>query len=397
MATVALPFLKLTLTPNFSILSGAADSLSATLTLQNPRVVTGGVLFVFDQIAGRDVSPSVHSAESGLAASDDDGDLVLRVVQVDGSARHLYATRHTAGDVILKLHVIPLIGCETRAAGVQPGLRMDQGGLMGVGRSFLPRPPDICTTRHRNVVEWDLSDAPAGTRAIWSFGEGPGPIVKDGPASVLLDSVYMVGPVQSHPPEPVVDPGASFCGTYWFGELPPNLDALKDFSSKMFPRMSAHFMDVTGSYRLFLRKVQGCLAGLTCAGSSVVDYAEDTKTETDWDLVRLLNHHMVRSWIGLDPEDDGFDNDWFSRGMFNILYITFQQPVKAKPLRPWTQAGHRSTPSFSPSDSASAPRTTSEPPSTPFSRPTTPIPARPPPSATPKPSAPTGTPDRFPT
>jgi len=70
-------------------------------------------------------------------------------------------------------------------------------GLLGSGLSFVHIPQGNKTCR--NIVEWDLSNALEGTRAVWTFGEGPEPVVKVGPASILNDSVYMVGQIQSNP------------------------------------------------------------------------------------------------------------------------------------------------------------------------------------------------------
>jgi len=316
---------RLILKPNFDP-SGAAVNISATLTLPSPALRASDALFAIGRIAGQD------DISVNLASLDDAGDLVLHVDQAGDGKQHFCVSRDTAGDVTLRFNINPVTSFGEQVADVQPGLRRDQGGLVGVGSSFLPQ-PFATRPRYGNIVEWDLSGAPSGTRAIWSFGEGPEPILKDGPASVLLNSIYMVGPVKSYPERPTagLDTGSlSSCGTYWLGELPPNLAAVKDFTSKIFPRMAAHFRDEGGSYRLVLRKVPSGFAGLTCMSSSIVDYDNDTKDELDWDLVRLLNHHMVRSWVNLDSEADGYSNDWFSRGSKQSLAPQFITVITKK-------------------------------------------------------------------
>jgi hypothetical protein len=89
-------------------------------------------------------------------------------------------------------------------------LSPDHGGLIGFGISLLPAL--YADTVYQNIAEWDLSQAPEGTRAVWTFGEGPIPVVKVGPASILSESVYMVGQIHSKPPAPV--PGAHLTPYY---------------------------------------------------------------------------------------------------------------------------------------------------------------------------------------
>jgi hypothetical protein len=50
---------------------------------------------------------------------------------------------------------------------------------------------------YRISVSWDLSDMPAGSRGVWSFGEGDA--TTEGPVDLLADSYYAAGPLESHP------------------------------------------------------------------------------------------------------------------------------------------------------------------------------------------------------
>ncbi|ROV95270.1 hypothetical protein VPNG_08977 [Cytospora leucostoma] len=111
------------------------------------------------------------------------------------------------------------------------------------GRHFLPRFNIDCQRQAQVSIEWDLSGLFRGTRAVCSLGGGPEPITAQGNADTLLDSVFMVGPVNSHPAEPpphargpaAEDAGSSGGTTYWFGDLPPNLSAVRDYATKIFP------------------------------------------------------------------------------------------------------------------------------------------------------------------
>ena len=92
-------------------------------------------------------------------------------------------------------------------------------------------------------MEWDLSEAPAGTRAVWTFGESPDPIEKIGPATILSDSVYMAGPINSNPSPPISGPSSDYYGYYWFGKLPSNIEIIKDIHYDFFVKVSDFFQD----------------------------------------------------------------------------------------------------------------------------------------------------------
>lgn len=176
------------------------------------------------------------------------------------------------------------------------------------------------------TIEWDLSKCSQGTRAVTSFGEGPQRIEFTGTSDSLLDCIFMAGPIKSN----TSDSSSSApqtkgsCGTYWFGELPPNLEAVTPYATNIFPRMAEHFNDPTGSYRAFLRRTQRGFRGTAfqSSSSSIIEYDPSAKDEDDWDLVRLLNRTMVATWARLDPEDDGDPNEWFTDGLA-LLYTVF--------------------------------------------------------------------------
>src|SRR2546429_357163 len=106
----------------------------------------------------------------------------------------------------------------------------------------------------RIILEWNLSTSPNGTRAVWTFGKGPGPVGKAGSASLLTNSVYMVGQIQSNPPTPNIGSISDYYGYYWFGTLPPNIKAIRDIHHGFF-KVSAFFDDTPSAenpYRSFV-------------------------------------------------------------------------------------------------------------------------------------------------
>lgn len=199
----------------------------------------------------------------------------------------------------------------------------DQSGMLGVGKYFIPR--FSLGAKALIGTEWDLCHCPEGTRAVTSFGEGPQRIQSMGDSDSLLECVFMAGPIRSNtndPPSPTSQT-EGFCGTYWFGDLPPNLDAVTGYATNIFPRMAEHFNDPSGSYRAFLRRTPIGFQGTAFqSSSSIIEYDASVKDEDDWDLVRLLNHTMVSAWARLDLEDDGAANAWFTDGLA-LLYSVF--------------------------------------------------------------------------
>jgi hypothetical protein len=173
-------------------------------------------------------------------------------------------------------------------------------------------------------VEWDLSNAPEGTRAVWTFGEGPEPVVKVGPASILNDSVYMVGKIQSNPtplPRSISDHGY-----YWFGDLLPNINVIKDIHRQFFLNVSEFFDDPPSEskpYRSFVRNNGKArrMGGTSFKRSHIFDYDDQIPQATDYDLVRHLSHEMVHNWLGPSVTENKID--WLFEGINNALSVYF--------------------------------------------------------------------------
>ncbi|OAA63419.1 pdz/dhr/glgf [Niveomyces insectorum RCEF 264] len=320
MASPTLPQLTLHLAPRFDS-TGAATGLAVCLEIAGVDVAEGARLLGSNTLSVR--------------VRDDRGTVdFIAANGVDSPVRRV--SRATQGRVVLEIDV----QIRPDAAIVENGaeLRLDQGGIIGSGQGFLPQLA-LPSGPYQIAVKWDLSNAPAGTKAACTIGDGPEPPPIAGSFDKLVDAVYAVGPLH-HFPEDVSATTTStdnntlegVCRAYWLGSLPANLAAVKDFNYKMFPALKNFFQDDEGSYRLFLRKVPNGFNGLTLGRSGLVDYDDHTPSDPDWDLVRLLNHHMVRSWVQLDLEEDGSENDWFSIGLSELYSIYF--PFRFKQRTP---------------------------------------------------------------
>lgn len=243
---------------------------------------------------------------SKILVSDSQGLIPIFPVR-DENGERFAAGRDVLGTCIIK-YSITLSEFESI-----PGFHKQESGLILVGKWFLPRWTDNSTIQME--VKWDFRDIPDGNRAVCSFGEGPEPVSKTGTFETLLDCVFMFGAIKSDPlPSPGTAEVSGACGTYWLMDLPPNLASVTGYTSNIFPRISDFFRDANGSYRTFLMRVPHGLTGITYHASSIIDFDHTTENAHDYDLVRVLNYHMVASWVHLDAEADGAPNDWFTQG-----------------------------------------------------------------------------------
>lgn len=303
-------------------------SLGLTITIHGLSLQPGGILCAFGRKDVTSEHPSwypyyrPHSITALF--SDDDGPLNVHTSD-EGKDEYL-VDRQPQGDTVATWNV-PVAEASDKHRDGQGSiyeLLRDQGGILGVGRYFIPW--FSLGNKFPVIIEWDLSKCSQGTRSVTSFGEGPQRIEFTGTSDSLLDCIFMVGPINSNtndsPPSTPQSKGS--CGTYWFGDLPSNMEAVTPYATNIVPRMAEHFNDPFGSYRAFLRRTPKGFSGTAfqSSSSSIIEYDPSVKDEDDWGLVRLLNRTMVSTWARLDPEDDGSANDWFTDGLA-LLYTVF--------------------------------------------------------------------------
>jgi hypothetical protein len=258
-------------------------------------------------------------SKDGVKFIDEKGQLPTAYkTPINGAGPCWTVGRQTFGALKLEYNVLP--SSDKRSP---VGLYADHGGLLGSGLAFLPIPP---TGRvYRNIVEWDLSNAPAGTRAVWSFGEGPAPVERVGSASTLSDSVYMVGPIHSNPSVPIPGSISDYYGYYWLGDLPPNIEVIKNIHHDFFLNICDFFEEAPSAsnpYRSFVRntELQISFGGTTFTRSHIFDYDNQIAEAEDYDLVRCLAYEMAHNWLG-PPVTDGID--WLYEGTKNAVSVYF--------------------------------------------------------------------------
>lgn len=327
MAAEQTPFLQLLLKPKAQDAENVVG-LHFSLSIHGVPLKAGDLVCTY----GRRAEVHVSQLQDYFQSIHDDEGPVSFDLSGSGEEKAVRVTREVIGTIAMSSNVQALARLDVESYnGDAAALRLDDGGILGAGRFFLPR---FHLRKCQMRIEWDLSGCPAGTRAVSSFGEGAEPIEVSGHSDILLDCVFMVGVgVQSFPPAESSLNQTGSAATYWFQGstgLPRNWDAVKDYTTKILPRMAEHFEDKGGTYRAFLRRAppNSGLKGTAFGHSGIIDYDEDTKDEQDWDLVRVLNRTMVSAWARLDPEDDGSENDWYTQGnstttrkMLNVCQI----------------------------------------------------------------------------
>ncbi|RFU28464.1 hypothetical protein B7463_g7895, partial [Scytalidium lignicola] len=308
--------------------SHQVESLQVSLSIGPLHLKAGDTLVSFLSNLTRKTSISLDN--DNWQATDDSGELpIYRKAQEFNAGCKWVVQRDTSGSVKICYEANPSANEVPFDQGRATDLKYDQGGLIGSGFSFIPVPPG--DEVFRLVVEWNLTEAPKGTRAVWTFGDGPGPIEKIGPASILSDSVYMVGPINSNPATTTTETSPPYYGYYWFGDLPPNIKVIKDIHEAFFLKVSEFFNDTpspNNPYRHFVRNMSPSKSfrGTSFTRSHIFDYDDQISQVQDYDLVRRMAYEMVHSFLGPSVVDPKIN--WFFEGIKNTLsiYLPFRPP-----------------------------------------------------------------------
>ncbi len=212
-----------------------------------------------------------------------------------------YLKRDTSGDIHISYEV------ELKPVGKNPAfdLGFEDGGMDGSGMSFMPM---FQEKEYQFLLQWDLSQAPEGTRAIWSLGEGCIETVQSG--TVLAESFYYAGNIKG------IEKNG--CGFYWFDNPKLPGEEVGRFVRDLFQEMKEFFQDGGETYSVFSRKVPEVLTGrnkiggLALTRSFLYLYPEENppKEET---LKFLFPHEMVHNWIKMKDEPFG-SCTWYVEG-----------------------------------------------------------------------------------
>jgi predicted metalloprotease with PDZ domain len=250
--------------------------------------------------------PTQRYDGDAIHAQDAAGDLPLTTKEEPTTPFLAYrdwsVSRATSGDVTLVYRAVPRVVDEHTRNGPLFDLREEAGGLDGAGFTFIA--PPIAEAPYAIHVHWDMSAMPAGSRGIWSLGEGDVTVVR--PAELLAESYYYAGPVKSYPAA-----GADRFGMYWLSDPPFDAPAAAKMIDKLFGYVSAFFHDEGGSYRVFVRKNPYKGGGGTALARSFL-FAYGTKKDPTLSFEELISHEMVHNWPTMTG--DHADTSWYTEG-----------------------------------------------------------------------------------
>ncbi|MEA3181069.1 MAG: hypothetical protein QOI59_4592 [Gammaproteobacteria bacterium] len=296
------PSLSLVLEPHSN--DGTVDYVDVSMVIGHPNVAAGATLLRMPLVVAS--IPTARYDGDAIQAKDALGTLAL--TQKDApptsflSNRDWLPTRSTSGDVTLHYRAPPRVVTAATRTGPLFDLREEAGGVHGAGWTFLAVPTN--TEPYRLHVHWDLTDMPAGSRGIWSLGEGD--VSVTAPAERLVTTFYFAGPVHSYPAQP----SGNFA-LYWLSDPPFDVVASASMIQKLFEHMSVFFHDDGGSYRVFMRKTPANGGGTALTRSFMFGYSA-SKPPTVEGLEGLIAHEMVHNWPEL--AGDHADTSWYTEG-----------------------------------------------------------------------------------
>ncbi len=298
-----LPKLDLTLTPHAT---GGADSyLGVRMVLQHPDLKAGaGLMRLPLTLVG---IPTARYDGDALTARDDDGPVPLTQSEEPPTPQGVYrrwsVTRATHGDVTVNFHAPPRHITAATNNGPLFDLREEAGAFLGAGVGFMATP--VPPGPWRVHLAWDLSGAPAGSRGVWSMGDGAVDTVL--PSEALAFSYYGVGPLKRFP---ATESGRF--GFYWASDPPFDPADLAQRIEKLYGSMSAFFGDTSSSYRVFARSNPYLgTGGTSLAHSFMFGYHAPAKPTAD-SLQLLIAHEMAHTWPAMQGEHG--DTAWYSEG-----------------------------------------------------------------------------------
>lgn len=282
---------------------------------------------IFHHVLSRGPIKTRQYAAEQLSLKSPSGDVIgVRSEDSNGKRkRTFHVTSHVdAGELTVEYTATPWYPTETSPCGPQIALERDGSGLTAAGMDFIIRPANLVEANvDKMVIEWNLSDAPAGTRVVCSLGEGP-KVESSLKPSVLDECFFAVGPLQSYPSPggrtSSEQDGTKHFGMYWLET--PNFDApeLGRTMERLFPKMASFFQDDDPTYRIFVRRnVQKCVSGRGLHRGFV--FAWTTIAPRDPDLtLEFLMHETVHNWPRLGhsaggPTMEEMADGWYNEGI----------------------------------------------------------------------------------
>lgn len=295
--------IKIFITPNFE--GTKATSLDVRMGIQEPNTAANGILVSL--YLSVPVATTQDYDSKDIEASDASGKLTLSR-QDDDDYCYYIAARPTKGDVVLRFTAKPKLN-PRKGEYLHMGAENNGKAIFGPGSGFLPMPKGGNYTFN---LDWDLSKAPKGTRAVWSLGEGPS-VTAVGPPRFVSESYFAVGRMQSFPPA-----GASSnFTTYWFDDPPENFNITETaiFTQEVFDHMREFFRDHDDTYRVFYRKFPADHRPAAVAKTRSFMFPLQEGIMDPKETQAILSHELVHNWVVASDTDGNYTSvEWYVEG-----------------------------------------------------------------------------------
>jgi len=260
-------------------------------------------------------------APESLKVTDDAG--VVPYTAADSSEypyeyRIFTVKRELSGSVGVRYTVRPIPYREGQIAGPYFDFKAEDGGANTAGVSILPTFAKSAEFEGELALKWDLSEMPEGSGGVNTFGEGD--FTKEDKFETLRQSYYAMGRIQS-----LTDGDFGF---YWLADTDFDVQAIADYTKKLFAVMSPFFRDTQSVYRIFVRKDPEKFpsSGGTALLRSYMFGWNANKPVNVEEKQNILAHEMVHNWPSLNDEPYGITT-WYSEG--TAEYYSIMIPLRA--------------------------------------------------------------------
>ncbi|MFP7495510.1 hypothetical protein CJ480_03695 [Bacillus subtilis] len=284
------PFLNVVLKPHSE--KSTVKYVDVEMEIENPKLKEKDMLLQLPLKAAS--VPTAQYKAKDIKASDKNGTVPLKVKDnqdnqsVFGTMRQYLVQRKTEGDITIHYRA---------DAKMIPGpyfdLRPESGGLTGSGLTFMAVPNENKT--YEINLEWDLSEMPAKSSGVWTYGEGK--VKKIGTTALLANSYYAAGKLGKYQ-----DHNFSM---YWLGKQDIDTDKLGEKIGHLYGYLSKLFKDKNEEYRVFIRKNPYDSTGGTALTRSYTFGYSNTTTPSVESLQFLMAHEMTHNWLSIQasPEE----------------------------------------------------------------------------------------------
>jgi M61 glycyl aminopeptidase len=308
------PRLTVLLRPGPVALDANLGHLDVTLTIEKADTAAGAPLLTLPVVIAN--TATAADALQNLEARDSRGAVQLTAKDDPVAlayARHWTATRAVKGDLVVWYRAPIDNTPPKRGSGPPYQLRLEGGGISGVGNTFILLPESRAP--YRVAIRWDLSALGKTATATSSYGDGDVDL-PSGPAGRLSSTIFMAGPMLRYP----ADRGSAFSAS-WLGTPPFDPTSLAAWADKLHGWMSKFFKDTSEPpYRVFLRyNPINAGGGAALTNSFLTTYGT---TGTADGLRGTIAHEMTHTWTAA-----GGPGQWYSEG--NAVYYQRLLPLRA--------------------------------------------------------------------